>query len=302
MFLNHSARRSVLGGKVPEFWLYGTVLFIFCILCTCSREASKPQRTDDGSAPGIEKYAPPGHAPKREDDRPIALEAERLQLLTPVREGDSETFRAMMARGAPLSSVDPAGRTALHWAAVKGRGDFVDALIKAGADLEATDADGRTPLHLAALADAGSVTRSLLNAGAVVDVRDNHGYLPVELALASGLESESRTLLEEAMARLQEEPGRSAVREVVRRYIEAIKTGDANTLQALSVPGTPKPPAEFAKPQALAYTLQQTDLFEKGAVVVGTLEFPDWPPVRFAMALKRCGRTWNVLGTSLWIE
>ena|GEM_PF-5039633 len=301
MFRIHSLGRSARTGKKSQFRLYAVGLLL-SVICACGRDAPAPPGTGEVSGPDMERHDPPWPAQQQPDGSPTVPQAEGSRLLTAVREGDIETFQALLAQGTPVSAVDPTGRSALHWAALKGRSEFAKTLVESGADLEKTDRDGRTPLHLAARADAGSVIQSLLNAGAVADVRDNHGYLPVELASAYGLESESHALLEEAMVRLQEEPGRSAVRDVVHRYIEALKAGDAKTLHALSVPGTPEPPAELVKPQALTYSLQQTDLIEEGAVVVGTLELPEWLPMRFAMALKRCGWTWRVLGTSLWVE
>ncbi|MBN2198391.1 MAG: ankyrin repeat domain-containing protein [Candidatus Aminicenantes bacterium] len=278
------------------------ILLLLFALYTCDRGASTLQQTESESGPVTELHDLFGSAERSPEGRSLVSEAEGLPLVTAVREGDAEAFQSLLAQGAPVSAADPAGRSALHWAALSGRSDFADALIESGADLKGADAAGRTPLHLAARAGAGPVVRSLLNAGAAPDVRDADGYLPVELASAHGLESEAHALLEAAMTRLQEEPGRNAVRAVVRRYLEALKAGDAPTLQALSVPGTPEPPTDLVEPMELVYTLQQTDLFEEGAVVVGTVELPDWLPVRFMMALERHGGTWRVLGTSLWIE
>lgn len=280
----------------------GLILLLLGAFYTCDRRASTLQQTESESGPVMEVHEPLGSAERRPEGLPLVPEAEGSPLITAVREGDAEAFQALLAQDAPVSATDTAGRSALHWAALSSRSDFADALIESGSDLEGADAAGRTPLHLAARAGAGPVVRSLLNAGAVPDVRDADGYLPVELASVHGVESEAHALLEGAMERLQEEPGRSAVRVVARRYLEALKAGDAPTLQALSVPGTPEPPADLVKPLELVYTLQQTDVFEDGAVVVGTVELPGWLPVRFAMALERHGGTWRVLGTSLWIE
>ena len=285
--------QAYMNSRIP---ILAIALILFCALCICGPEASVLQGTEQGgSGPGIKAHDSPGSEERRQEE-------DGSQLITAVREGNVEAFKAILARGAPVSAKDQARRSALHWAALSGRSDIVDALVKSGADLEGADAAGRTPLHLAARAGAGAVVQSLLNAGAVPDVRDAKGYLPVELASAHGLESKAHVLLERAMVRLQEEPGRSAVRAVARRYLEALKAGDAPTLQDLSVPGTPEPPAELVASQKLVYTLQQAELFEGGAVVAGTLEFPDWLPVRFAMAFARYGGTWRVLGTSLWVE
>ena len=47
-----------------------------------------------------------------------------------------------------LNAQDPAGRTALHWAADKRNVDIVDALIQAGANLDIKDTKGNTALML----------------------------------------------------------------------------------------------------------------------------------------------------------
>lgn len=60
--------------------------------------------------------------------------------------------RWLIARGVDVNAADPAGRTALHFAAMQGvRADHVERLLRAGADAGAKDAGGRTPLDYAVL-------------------------------------------------------------------------------------------------------------------------------------------------------
>ena len=60
--------------------------------------------------------------------------------------------RWLIARGVDVNAADPAGRTALHFAAMQGvRADHVERLLQAGADVSARDANGRTPLDYAVL-------------------------------------------------------------------------------------------------------------------------------------------------------
>lgn len=60
--------------------------------------------------------------------------------------------RWLIARGVDANTADRTGKTALHFAALRGvRADYVESLVDAGADVGAQDANGRTPLDYAVL-------------------------------------------------------------------------------------------------------------------------------------------------------
>ena len=60
--------------------------------------------------------------------------------------------RWLIARSVDVNTADRTGKTALHFAALRGvRADYVESLVDAGADVGARDAGGRTPLDYAVL-------------------------------------------------------------------------------------------------------------------------------------------------------
>ncbi|KAF1788482.1 Ankyrin repeat-containing domain [Phytophthora cactorum] len=86
-------------------------------------------------------------------------------------------------------------RTPLHWAAISGSTEAVDALLKAGADPNFQDARGRSPLHWAARLNKLEVVRSLIRAGAEPNLADGEFMTPLMCA-ASALDV-SRELFSE---------------------------------------------------------------------------------------------------------
>ena len=108
-----------------------------------------------------------------------------------------------IAKGTDVNLKDDMGRTALHFAAYKGRisttpvedraarkqdkGNYktaamVEALIEAGADVNAVDDDGSTPLLEAVPNGNIEIVEILLKAGAKRDVQNRHGDTPASTA------------------------------------------------------------------------------------------------------------------------
>ncbi|KAG1705323.1 hypothetical protein DVH05_004254 [Phytophthora capsici] len=89
-------------------------------------------------------------------------------------------------------------RTPLHWAAISGSTQTVDALLNGGADPNFQDVRGRSPLHWAAKLNKLEVVRSLLRAGAEPNLADGEFMTPLMCA-ASALGA-SRELFNELTA------------------------------------------------------------------------------------------------------
>ena len=93
---------------------------------------------------------------------------------------------ALVAARALVLARDGFGQTALHWAAMSGRGDCCRLLLDAGADVRVLSFDGQTPLHAAAIARSVECTGQLLAAGADVNALDSYGYSALDAAVLRG--------------------------------------------------------------------------------------------------------------------
>lgn len=93
-------------------------------------------------------------------------EAGRTVLALAAIQKQMEVLKFLIEKKADVNAKDDAGITALIWCARAGNVDEVNVLIAAGADLEAADADGMTATKLAALFNHVSVVQALVEGGA----------------------------------------------------------------------------------------------------------------------------------------
>ena len=82
-------------------------------------------------------------------------------------------------------TVDKAGRSELHYAALDDATERVAALLSDGFDPSLRDREGFTPLHFAAQQNSISAARLLLEAGAAVDATNKLGNTPLWAAVLS---------------------------------------------------------------------------------------------------------------------
>jgi ankyrin repeat protein len=122
--------------------------------------------------------------------------------------GDVPVITALLADGADPNQFDPAGYTALHWAArgghppgphacrgeAAGRPDVVAALIGGGADPNLPDrrtaipgaSSGWTPLHVALHHEQWGTATRLLERGANPNLRSRQGLSVMAMAAEEG--------------------------------------------------------------------------------------------------------------------
>ncbi len=107
------------------------------------------------------------HIVEREKLRPLLVEA--------AIHGHRDTVAALLEGGANPDLQDPAGRTALFWAASQGLAQVVDLLLDYKADPGLKDGQGTTPLMTAAKSGFRRVVASLLAHGADVNALEIKG-------------------------------------------------------------------------------------------------------------------------------
>ena len=136
--------------------------------------------------------------------------------------------RNMIARGANKNAIDVLGYTPLHWAAIKGKVEIIEALLQnavdknpqctnykfsplhcainenqngainvllnAGVNIMAKDKDGNTPLHFASMHGNDAIVHKLIALGANVNATDSQGVTPIFLANYCGHTNIARIL------------------------------------------------------------------------------------------------------------
>jgi hypothetical protein len=87
-------------------------------------------------------------------------------LRSAVKRGDAKKVADLLAAGADVHDVDPAGRSALTWAATQGKQAVIAVLVNGGADVDHQDDEGWTALMYSAYRGHADTTRQLLEAHA----------------------------------------------------------------------------------------------------------------------------------------
>ena len=90
--------------------------------------------------------------------------------------------------GSVRGTLQPAGRTWVHFCAVRGESLLLGRLLDAGAHAEVVDWSGQTAMHLAASCGSNECVGMLLDRGARVSLKDEQGNTPAHVAADMGHE------------------------------------------------------------------------------------------------------------------
>ncbi|KAH8830458.1 ankyrin repeat-containing domain protein [Flagelloscypha sp. PMI_526] len=138
-----------------------------------------------------------------------------------------------------LDWSDRSGKTALHYASLKGNEELVRMLCDLGADFDLTDNQGNTPLHYASSWGHIPVVQLLIEKGCQFNARNNEGFTASDYAYSFG----TRDTLQDT-ARLQFEANKKSRRAVfAQAAAQAERSGRSTPDRSVTSTPTMYPPA-----------------------------------------------------------
>jgi len=98
------------------------------------------------------------------------------------RDGNLQSMKDLLQRGANLNGENKIGQRAVHNAALGGQVEVLQWLLEKGAEINTTTKSGDSPLHCASGAAHSKVVELLLKNGVDVDIKNNSGVTASEAA------------------------------------------------------------------------------------------------------------------------
>jgi ankyrin repeat protein len=128
------------------------------------------------------------------------------------QDGDIQTVKDLIAKGANVNAKDETGKTALLWVApARDNPEMVKLLIAKGADVNATDNEGVTALMIAASQSNPGILAELIEAGAEINAQNNSGGTALmAAAFRANLDEIKILLAKDADVKLKDKKGRTA--------------------------------------------------------------------------------------------
>ncbi len=117
------------------------------------------------------------------------------ELLDAAHDGDLEAAKKALADGGNVEIVDGRGMKPIHWAALRGHKEIVDALLEKGADVNGRNSAEWTPLMHASLEGHLDIAKLLIEHGAEVNAKTYVSGTALMFASGKGHESIVRLLL-----------------------------------------------------------------------------------------------------------
>jgi uncharacterized protein len=117
---------------------------------------------------------------------PVLHAAVRPPLSEAAKNGDKDSLRSLLQKGANVNATEGDGSTALHWASYRDDLEAVDILLRAGAKINIANDLGATPLWAACQNGSEAMVRRLLAAGANPNAKLMVGETPLMMASRVG--------------------------------------------------------------------------------------------------------------------
>ena len=162
-----------------------------------------------------------------------------------VQDGEMQTVKDLLAKGANVNAKDDKGRTALLWVApARDNPEMVKVLIEKGADVNAKDNEGETALMIAASQSNPGILEALIEAGAEVDATNKAGGTALmAAAFRANIEEIKILLAKGADRKLKDKKGRTAsdiAKEGSKNYSDGENAKRfAEALEYLEIPAEP---------------------------------------------------------------